>query len=30
VAPAEVVLHPKLTPAWLRDAGGSFAGIRTA
>lgn len=28
VAPTEVVLHPKLTPAWLRDAGGSVAGIR--
>lgn len=28
--PAEVTLHPKLTPAWLREAGGSFAGIRTA
>jgi sterol desaturase/sphingolipid hydroxylase (fatty acid hydroxylase superfamily) len=30
VAPAEVVLHAKLTPAWLREAGGSFAGLRTA
>lgn len=30
VAPKEVVLHPKLSPRWLRDAGGSFAGIRTA
>lgn len=29
VVPAEVELHPKLTPAWLREAGGSFAGIRT-
>lgn len=30
VVPPEVELHPKLVPAWLRDAGGSFAGIRTA
>lgn len=28
VVPDEVELHPKLVPAWLRDAGGSFAGIR--
>ncbi len=30
VVPAEVELHRKLTPAWLREAGGSFAGITTA
>lgn len=29
VIPEEVELHPKLTPAWLREAGGSFAGIHT-
>ena len=28
VAPDEVVLHPNLAPAWLREAGGSVAGIR--
>jgi len=27
--PDEVVLHPNLTPAWLREAGGAVAGIRT-
>lgn len=27
VIPTEVELHPKLMPAWLREAGGSFAGI---
>jgi sterol desaturase/sphingolipid hydroxylase (fatty acid hydroxylase superfamily) len=30
VVPAEVELHPKLVPAWLRDAGGSVAGIHAA
>jgi hypothetical protein len=30
VVPDEVELHPKLVPAWLRDAGGSVAGVRTA
>ena len=30
VAPDEVTLHPRLVPAWLREAGGSVAGIRTA
>jgi sterol desaturase/sphingolipid hydroxylase (fatty acid hydroxylase superfamily) len=30
VIPDEVVLHPKLVPAWLRDAGGAVAGIRAA
>ncbi|MDQ3336049.1 MAG: sterol desaturase family protein [Myxococcota bacterium] len=30
VAPAGVVLHPKLVPAWLREAGGSVAGIHAA
>lgn len=29
VYPNEVALHPNLTPQWLRDAGGSVAGIRT-
>lgn len=29
VAPDEVELHPKLTPDWLREAGGEVAGIRT-
>ena len=28
VVPDEVVLHPNLAPAWLRAAGGAFAGIR--
>lgn len=28
VIPDEVELHPNLVPAWLRDAGGSVAGIR--
>ena len=30
VIPAEVELHPKLVPAWLHEAGGAFAGIKTA
>lgn len=30
VVPAEVVLHPKLVPAWLREAGGAVAGIRAS
>ncbi len=30
VVPLEVELHPKIAPAWLRDAGGSCAGIRSA
>jgi sterol desaturase/sphingolipid hydroxylase (fatty acid hydroxylase superfamily) len=29
VVPDQVELHPKLTPAWLRAAGGSVAGIHT-
>lgn len=29
VVPDEVVLHPKLVPAWLREAGGAVAGIRS-
>lgn len=28
VVPDEVELHPKLVPAWLRDAGGAVAGLR--
>jgi sterol desaturase/sphingolipid hydroxylase (fatty acid hydroxylase superfamily) len=28
VAPREVVLHPKLAPAWLLAEGGAYAGIR--
>jgi sterol desaturase/sphingolipid hydroxylase (fatty acid hydroxylase superfamily) len=30
VAPSEVVLHRNLVPAWLREANGSYAGIRAA
>jgi sterol desaturase/sphingolipid hydroxylase (fatty acid hydroxylase superfamily) len=30
VVPNEVELHTKLVPAWLREAGGSHAGIRAA
>lgn len=30
VVPADVELHAKLVPAWLRAAGGSHAGIRSA
>ena len=30
VVPDEVTLHPNLVPAWLREAGGSVAGVRSA
>ena len=30
VVPDEVTLHAKLVPAWLREAGGAYAGIRAA
>ncbi|MBA2544523.1 MAG: sterol desaturase family protein, partial [Deltaproteobacteria bacterium] len=30
VAPREVTIHPNLMPAWLREAGGSVAGITSA
>ena len=30
VVPDDVELHPKLVPAWLREAGGACAGIRSA
>ena len=30
VVPDSVELHPKLVPQWLRDAGGSYAGVHAA